>query len=231
MRGIFVIGTDTAVGKTVVAGALVAALRERGADAGVMKPFSSGSREDAVFLKRASGVKESVEEVSPFYFKHPLAPYASLKLEQRVFGPRGWVKRVGLVWKRHAFWVVEGIGGALVPITKDYDCLDAAKEAGLPVVIVGRLGLGTINHTFLTVQAAKARGVKIAGVILNATKPARGLAEKTNPAVIQELVGVPLLGVFPYCSASMMRDRKQLAQIAQKNLGAALCEIASRRSQ
>jgi len=219
MKGVFVLGTDTGVGKTVVAGALAAFLRANGRDAGVMKPFASGSYGDTLFLKKASGVTETRDEITPFYFKHPLAPYASLQLEKRRFSPRGWVKRLGPVWDRHDFWVVEGIGGALVPITKDYDCLDAAKETGLPALIVSRLGLGAINHSLLTVRAARARGLRVLGLVLNASAPGRpGLAEKTNPKAIAELAGCPVLGVFPRLGAPELADPKKLVQAAKKHL-------------
>lgn len=216
--GIFILGTDTAVGKTVIAGALAAALRARGTDAGVMKPFASGSREDTVFLKKASGVDENLLEITPFYFEHPLAPYASLELEGREFKPRGWVKRAARVWRKHDFWVVEGIGGALVPITRNYDCLDAAAECGFPVVIVSRLGLGAINHSLLTVRSARARGLKVLGIVLNQTGSRYGLAEKTNPKVIAELSGVPVLGIFPRVSTSVLSNPRALVTAAKKHL-------------
>lgn len=216
--GLFILGTDTAVGKTVIAGALAAALRERGVDAGVLKPFASGSWEDSLFLQKTSGVAESLGEITPFYFKHPLAPYASLRLENRDFKARGWVKRIRTTWRKHDFWVVEGIGGALVPITRDYDCLDAAKECGFGVVIVSRLGLGAINHSLLTVRAARARGLKVLGIVLNAARPSRGLAEKTNPRVIGELAAAPVLGIFPHCSKVVLKDPRALVRIAKKHL-------------
>ncbi len=224
MKGIFVLGTDTAVGKTVIAGAFAALLRAQGKDAGVLKPFASGSYGDTTFLKKASGVVETRDEITPFYFKHPLAPYASLRLEKRRprLSPRGWVKRLGRagLWDRHDFWVVEGIGGALVPITKDYDCLDAARETGLPVIVISRLGLGAINHSLLTVRAARARGLKVLGIVLNAAGAAGrpGLAEKTNPEIIAELAGCPVLGVFPRLSPAELNDPKKLVRTAKKHL-------------
>ena len=117
-------------------------------------------------------------------------------------------------WAKHDFWVVEGIGGALVPITRDYDCLDAARETGFPVVVVSRLGLGAINHSLLTVRAARARGLEVLGIVLNATSARLGLPEKTNPKVIQELARVPVLGIFPHVSP----DPAALAPLAKKHL-------------
>ncbi len=222
MKGIFVTGTDTAVGKTVISGALAAALRSQGVETGVMKPFASGGWDDILFLKKASGVDETREAITPFYFKYPLAPYASLKLEKRRFNPRGWVKRLKPIWARHDFWVVEGIGGALVPITRDYDCLDAAKETGFPILIVSRLGLGAINHSLLTVRAAQARGLRILGIVLNASGSRPGIAEKTNPTVIRDLSGVPVLGVFPRCSSAALQSPPRLAAAAKKHLEAVL---------
>lgn len=220
MKGIFVTGTDTAVGKTVISGALAAALRAQGADVGVMKPFASGGWDDTAFLQKASGVAETREEITPFFFKHPLAPYASLRIEKRRFEPRGWVKRIGRagLWRRHGFWVVEGIGGALVPIARRYDCLDAAKELGFPVLVVSRLGLGAINHSLLTVRAVRERGLRALGIVLNAAGTGSGLAERTNPRVIAELAGTPVLGIFPRLSAADLKASGVLARTAKKHL-------------
>ncbi|HLD75466.1 MAG TPA: ATP-dependent dethiobiotin synthetase BioD, partial [Candidatus Norongarragalinales archaeon] len=96
------------------------------------------------------------------------------------------------------FIVVEGIGGLLVPFTNNYFVADLVKEFDLPVVIVARTGLGTINHTLLTVQAAKNRGLQVKGIILNGQPESNlSLAEKTNPRIVADLTGVPVLGVLP----------------------------------
>ncbi len=221
MKGIFVTGTDTGIGKTVVAAAIAAALRKRGVSVGVLKPFASGSWDDTRFLKKAAGVSDKLEAITPFYFKYPLAPYASLKLEHRSVHPHEVLERTAAVFRKYSFVVVEGIGGASVPVTNLYEASDMAKDLGLPAVIVARLGLGTLNHALLTREHLGRKGVDCRGVILNARFGFRGgLAEKTNPAALKEL-GLAVLGIFPRLRFSFERNAlflKNLAETAEKHI-------------
>lgn len=227
MKGIFITGTDTAVGKTIVSAALAAAFHGRGVKVGVLKPFASGSWDDTRLLKAAARMPESLSEITPFFFKHPLAPYASLKLEKRKIDPRTLKRRLQPIAKRYDFWVVEGIGGAAVPITRDWDALDTARLLGLPVLIVARLSLGTLNHTLLTIDRVRRKGLELKGIVLNAFPPKKkaGPAEKTNPSMIAELSGERLLGIFPGLSPRDAKNPSKLARIAEKHieLGKILC--------
>lgn len=198
-KGIFVTGTDTGVGKTFVAAGIGAALRKRGTDVGVMKPVATGGcpSQDALLLARAVSCGDPIEQINPVCLAEPLAPTVAARRAGRAV-------EMGKVWEafralsaRHEFMIVEGIGGLLVPLAEGLTVADLAKGMGLPLVIVGRAGLGAINHALLTVEAARARSLRIAGVVLNqAEAGAWGTAEETNPGEIAAHAGVRILGVI-----------------------------------
>jgi dethiobiotin synthetase len=186
----FVTGTDTGVGKTHVTAALLRAIP----GAGAFKPIACGpgGRNDAKIFARH--MKLPVDAVNPVYLRHPLAPSVAARLERRRIDLKTIRSAYAQLATRYAPLFVEGAGGLLVPIKRNYYVADLARELCLPVIIVGRLSLGTINHTLLTVRQAQAAGLKIAGIILNDT----GHAEVTNIHTIRELSGVPLLGVVEH---------------------------------
>ena len=218
MKGLFVTGTDTGIGKTVVAGAVAAALARRGVKVGVFKPFASGSWDDTRFLKKAAGVSDALDAITPFYFKYPLAPLASLKLERRSIRAHEVLERAVPLFKKYDFVVVEGVGGAAVPITNLYEASDAAKDLGIPAVIVARLGLGTLNHALLTREHLARKGIECRGAILNARFGSpRGLAEKTNPGILNDL-SLRVLGIFPKVSAMRLKNPRFLAAEAEKHI-------------
>lgn len=202
--GIFITATDTGVGKTVVAAALAMALKERGIKVGVMKPVATGCQGDtrlismdAVFLLEAAE-NEYPKLTSPTRLKHPLAPNVAAALERKEIDVAQIHQAYQELQKYYDFIIVEGIGGLLVPITKNYFVANMIREFHLPILIVARSGLGTINHTLLTVDAAAIRGFEVKGVIFNRMQTVNcSLAELTNPKVIQEVSGVPVLGTLP----------------------------------
>jgi dethiobiotin synthetase len=195
------------VGKTVVAAALIMALKKEGLKVCGMKPVESGCKRkggalipaDGNFLKEASEVEEPIESITPVRFVEPLAPWvAAARRRTRVDLKKIWLKFRKLSGRYDAV-VVEGIGGLMVPIKEDYFVSDLAADIGLPVIVVASAFLGTINHTLLTVEHALGKGLNVAGVILNhPVKPERTVAEKTNPDAIEKLAPVPLIGVMPY---------------------------------
>lgn len=208
-KGIFITGTDTGVGKTYVAAGIASQLRRDGVDVGVMKPAETGCAvrggkllpRDALHLMKAAGAKDSLDLVCPVRLRKPLAPSVAAFLEGRRIDPKRMYDAFHSLSRRHAFMIVESAGGIMVPITKAYSFLDLAQDLGLPVLIVARPGLGTINHAMLTVNALKARGLTIAGIVISyaeARKP--GLAEKTSPAVIEEISGIRILGIVRHAS-------------------------------
>ena len=213
MNGIFVTATDTDIGKTIVAGHIACAIGSLGYDAGVMKPVASGCgcrknrvtgeeqliAGDAELLAELSGSTDPLEEIAPLCFREPLAPMPAAEIENKPVDldlvRRAWA---GLS-ARHDFMVVEGIGGVMVPITAGYYLLDMIVEFGLPALVVTRIGLGTLNHTILTVDALRAHGVEVAGIVMNECKPAEDSpAEKTNPAVLEKCLDLPVICTIPH---------------------------------
>ncbi len=206
-RGFFVTGTDTGVGKTVVTAALATVLRERGQDVGVMKPFASGCvrrreglvSEDAEVLAKAAEALEPLEAICPVRFAEPLAPtVAAARAGTAVDLDAMWA-----AWRRlraaHAWMLVEGIGGLLCPVTPDRLLGDLAGGFDLPLLIVARPGLGTLNHTLLTVEAARRRQLRFAGILVCGYNIDTGdAAELTNPDELQRVTGLPVLALMPY---------------------------------
>ncbi|MBI4115583.1 MAG: dethiobiotin synthase [Candidatus Omnitrophica bacterium] len=203
--GIFITGTDTGVGKTVVAAGLALVLKERGMRVGVMKPvatgcFGDGKRlvsEDAVYLFEAAE-NEYAPLTNPLRFRNPLAPSVASVIEKKEIPIEKILKAFKELQRHYDFLIVEGIGGLLVPITKEYFVANLIHEMGLPLLIVAKGGLGTINHTLLTVDAAVMRGFEIRGIIFNRMPRVNfSIAEITNPKVVHDLTGVPILGTLP----------------------------------
>ena len=207
-RGLFIVGTDTGVGKTFVTALAARAALRRGLSVGVYKPACSGATRDAAgaivwedvrSLEAAVECRFESQRICPQRFAAPLAPPVAARLEGRTVD--GTLLREGAHWweGRVELLLVEGVGGLLCPLTEQETVADLVRDLGYPLVIVSRLGLGTINHTLLTVRQAQALGLEIRGVILNDTQGGRrGLAERTNIEVLPELTGVPLLGVVPH---------------------------------
>lgn len=193
LKGVFIAGTDTGVGKTYVACALAHALRKKNIDVGVMKPFATGSRQDVVLLRRAAGVKDSLDRVNPIFLKKPLAPWVAARLEKRKIKNQKICNAYSLLKERHSFMIVEGVGGLLVPIGKNFFVLDLISQLKLPVILVARAGLGTINHTLLSLGALRRKKIRVLSVILSNT--GQSLAEKTNPDVLKHFSNVPILSL------------------------------------
>ena len=205
-RGIFITGTDTGVGKTIVAATLARLLRMNGARVGVMKPVTSGCREeggklvsdDALLLCKAAGVELS-DDVAPFCLREALAPSDAAKID----GVRIDFSVIKAAFSRLAssydYVIVEGAGGLMVPLSGGLLVADLARELELPLLVVARPGLGTINHTVLTCFAAQQLGLRVAGVIINGMPEHPGLAEKGAPHQIGSLCGASVLGVWPQC--------------------------------
>lgn len=197
-NGHFITGTDTGVGKTYVTALILAELRRRGVKAAAFKPIAcgKGGRRDAEIYAKLMNDEQPLDVINPIYLRNPLAPSVAAKLEGKRIDLRRVFASYKLLGAKYDVVLVEGAGGLLVPIKRNYFVADLAKELGLPVVIVARLGLGTINHSLLTVR--QARGLRIAGIVLNDTTGKRGLAEKTNIVEIPKLTGVPLFGVVSH---------------------------------
>ena len=191
-QGLFILGTDTGVGKTVVTCLLAHQLRDQGLPVGVMKPYLSGNWEDARLLRRAAGLKESLKTISPAFFKKPLAPI--LNYSSNAESHRDWQKVCAgfqSLKKRYTPLLVEGIGGVLVPLGNQKTIADLAHEFHFPVWLVARPGLGTINHVLLSLEALKKRRVRVTRLVFSGYS-GQDLAEKTNPILIKKLTALPL---------------------------------------
>lgn len=228
-KGIFITGTDTGVGKTVVAGGLACALKREGLDVGVIKPVETGCIEtdegliapDADFLINITGVKDKIDLVAPYRFKEPLAPSVAAEIEGREIDIEKIITSYNLLTKMHDFVIVEGTGGLLVPIWKDLLFIDLIKSLSVPIIIVARMGLGAINHTLLTVRCARSAGIEIIGIIFNHLDNKKdGIAEKTNPNIIKRLCNIPILGIIPFI------DKLKTEEIEAKDLRTIFLENA-----
>lgn len=193
-NGVFVTGTDTGVGKTLVSAGIGLTLKKKGIDVGIMKPISTGGipGNDVKFLMEVIGLKDKISIVNPVALKNPLSPYVASKIERKRINLNKVFTSYEKLKKIHDFIIVEGIGGVLVPILKDYFVVDLIKELKLPVVIVSRAGLGTINHTLMTIRTLEQRRIKILGIVMNCFT-GKELSELTNPQVIEELTNYSIL--------------------------------------
>jgi len=209
---LFITGTDTGVGKTYVTALLLAELRRRGVNAAGFKPIACGDRHDARQYWQLMNRAVPLDVINPVCLRHPLAPSVAARLERRRIDLKRIRANYQLLTANHHPVLVEGAGGLLVPIKRNYFVADLARDLGLPVVIVARLGLGTINHTLLTVRQAQAAGLKVTGVILNDTTGRRGLAERTNAQIVPELCGLPLLGIVARGATSGQSTLNRLLQ-------------------
>lgn len=211
MRGLFVTGTDTGVGKTEVAAALVAGWRAAGLDVGAMKPAQSGLEEgvpsDADRLRAAAGGGDPLELVCPYALHAPLAPGVAARLEGVEIDVGRILGAARALAARHAALVVEGAGGLLVPLAEGATYADLAVLLRLPVLVVARAGLGTVNHAALTCEALRARGLEVAGVVLNRPAPAEDPSEPHNPAEIERLTGARVLATLPHVADPEARAR------------------------
>jgi len=197
-KGYFITGTDTEVGKTVATYVLGLLYQSKGLDVGIMKPIQCAGS-DAKLLKKLLNVKDSIEDINPFYAKEPLSPHIAFSRSKRKVSIKKILNSYKKLAAKHEMLLVEGAGGLLVPIKKGYLMADLIRELELEVIIVSRLGLGTINHTMLTIQQARNLGLKIRGVIFNEGKnKSIGISEKTNPKTIKDIEKVPILGTIPF---------------------------------
>jgi dethiobiotin synthetase len=206
VRGIFVTGTDTEVGKSVIAAGLTATLRARRVQAVYFKAVQSGCPEedgrliatDARLAQTMAGLAESLSLLTPVTLQLPLAPavaaaQANVRIDLEVIA-QAYRNLAG----RYEFMVVEGAGGLYVPlIDTTFLVLDLARWLNLPVLVVARPGLGTINHTVMTVKTVEQAGLPVVGVVLNQYPEQPNLAARTNPQVIAALTGRPILARVP----------------------------------
>jgi len=225
MKGIFITGTDTGIGKTFITAHLASVLQRRHIDVGVMKPIHTGCKirkgrlilEDTILLIRSAGVDDPIELVTPYAFREPVAPYVAA-LKNNVDIDIGKILRsFETLCRRHDYILVEGIGGPLVPISERLYVVDLIKRFKLPALIVTRPGLGTINHTLLTVDCLKRKKIPIVGIIINYRNRGRNtIAERSAPRILEKLSGVSILGTIPWNSRKTTADLHPFLELSHR---------------
>ena len=239
--GIFVTGTDTGVGKTVVSASLALQMKRQGYTVGVMKPVETGisnagmAQSDAVRLQAIVESDDALAAICPFLFELPLAPLAAAQAERRQIDPAVIHKVYRLLSRQYDYLVVEGVGGIHVPLAPNIDVLDLIVQMKLPVVVVGRSRLGGINHALLTVEAVRRRKIPIAAIVLNQTEPGRSkldrLQERTTVEILRKKAGVPVLGPLPYRSELSRQFRRSVTRLAQSTAIKKLAKIVRRAAR
>lgn len=220
--GVFVTGTDTGVGKTLAACALVHALRARGLRVAPMKPVAAGAspyldrwaNADTLALAEAAGAdRPAVDEITPLLLREAMAPHIAAERERRPITLAPLVEAHRHLAFRADYTVVEGVGGFLVPLGASLDSADLAAALGLPVVLVVGLRLGCLNHALLTAAAIAHAGLPLAGWIANGIDPAMAAADENVSALAQRLPA-PLIGRFPYAPDPDARELAPLLDVS-----------------
>jgi dethiobiotin synthetase len=237
--GLFVTGTDTGVGKTLVAGALAAAAHDCGVRVGVMKPVESGCQRrdgrlvprDAIFLREMSGCGASLELVNPYALQHPLAPALAAELESVSID----LARLDLCYRtlaaEYSPVIVEGAGGLLTPLCGGLTMRDLAVMLRLPVLVVARNTLGAINHAMLTVESARRVGLDVIGIVLNRPAFTEDDATRTNATSLRRWGGAPFIGEIPFLP-SLDRGTLALRGIdLASQIGASRARIQGRQAR
>ena len=216
-KGIYIIGTDTGIGKTVITAGIGAILSKSGIDVAVMKPVQSGTLpgilSDSEILIQSVNSKDPQELVNPYRFRLPLAPYPASIEEKTVIKPEKIINSYKKLAQLHQLVLVEGVGGLVVPITKNYTQVDLIKDLELPVLIIARMGLGTINHTCMTIEICRNNGIEVLGVIFNKPGKQADISEKTNPEIIRSITGISILGKVPYITGLKSGPKKWESKI------------------
>jgi dethiobiotin synthetase len=198
LRGVFVTGTDTGVGKSVLAASACAALAARGERVAAFKPVVTGLDDepgefghDHELLAAAANSGQAPDDVAPYRFRPPLSPHLAAELAGERIEPARLLEAA----RPHELLVCEGVGGLMVPITTGYLVRDLAVDLALPVLVAARTGLGTINHTLLTVEAARTAGLRVVGVVMTPWPKQPAEIERSNRETIERLSRVPVSGL------------------------------------
>ena len=203
MKSFFITGTDTDVGKTYITAGLAVTLRKMGLDIGVMKPFAAGTAqkkgfksEDIEILSKAAQVNDPENLINPQFFKISASPYTAwkkLKIKPKVSTILSSFKKLS---KLHETILVEGMGGVMTPILKDYYITNLIKDMKIPTILVTRSKVGTVNHTIMTVKMCEKYKIPIKGIIINNFD--MGYPVKQLTSDLQNLTGIKVLGSIPF---------------------------------
>lgn len=226
-KGIFIIGIDTEIGKTTIAAGLSNLLFRKGIEIGVMKPFATGIKRyskdfkslDTKMLKDASGNKDNDNIINPFFYSIPTAPYLAkkiLKLKENI-DIEEILNKYKEIEIRHDFTIVEGIGGLMVPLSKDFSVADLASIINIPIILITSNRIGSINHIIMTSRLAILYKLKIKGIIINNKckflETYYKLITNSLPRVVEELTQCKVLATIPYIKKP---TAKKIANILEK---------------
>jgi len=205
MKAYFITGTDTGVGKTAITAGISGSLRKAGVNVGVMKPIATGIPQkigfksaDVEIIVGASNSKDPEDLINPVFFPIPTSPYDATKLLSLSVDVSLILSSFTKLLSVHDVLLVEGIGGIMTPITKQFFIADMIKMMNIETIIVTRATLGTLNHTMLTYDACKERGIKVKGIIINNFDEKGSPVEKNAPTTLHEITGLDILGVVPF---------------------------------
>lgn len=212
IKGIFIIGIDTEIGKTTISAGLGNLLFRRGIKTGVMKPFATASKkysnnfksQDSKLLKEATGNKDKDDIINPYFYSIPTAPYLAkkiLKINEDI-NPEEVLSKYKEIEKRHQFTIVEGIGGLMVPLNKNFYLADLAALINIPVILIMSNKIGSINHILMTYKLALLYKLKIKGIIINnklkfSYSSSRAINNNLQ-AIVEEITGTKVLATIPY---------------------------------
>ena len=203
----FITGIDTNIGKTFCSSLLLSAIKEKGIDAGYMKPVETGveigkdgSRKyiDGLYVKTYCDLKENLDVITPYTFRQPLSPYAAIKKEGGELCIKEILFKFYELNKIHDYMLVEGAGGMLVPLKRGHFMIDIAKYLDAGVVLVTKAGLGMINQTLLSIEYALNKGIKMSGIIINNVLGENDESVSSNKEILCEFTDVPIIGEIPY---------------------------------
>ncbi len=205
MKAYFITGTDTGVGKTSITAGLAGSMRKLGVNVGVMKPIASGIPQktgfkspDVDIIVEASRTKDSEDLINPVFLPIPTSPYDATKLLSLPVDMPLILTTFTKLLSIHDVLLVEGIGGIMTPITKNFFVADMIKAMSIETIIVTRATLGTLNHTMMTYQLCKDYGIKVKGLVINNFDEKGTAAEKNAPITLHEITGLDILGVVPF---------------------------------
>jgi dethiobiotin synthetase len=223
VKAYFITGTDTGVGKTSITAGLAGSMRKLGIDVGIMKPIATGypsktgfKSSDVAKLVEAASITDPENLINPVFLSLPTSPYDATKLLELSVDMPLIFEQFKKLLSLHEILLVEGIGGIMTPITKNFFVADMIKGMGIETIIVTRATIGTLNHTVMTCKMCKDYGIKIRGLIINNFDEKGTPAEKNAPSTLYELTNIPILGIIPFIKD--LNNTEKLIECVGKNI-------------
>ncbi len=222
MKSYFVTGTDTGVGKTAITAGIAGSLRKLGINVGIMKPIATGypqkagyKSSDVTILAEAAGIKDPEELINPVFLPIPTSPYDATKLLSVPIEMPSILTKFKKLLSLHDVMLIEGIGGVMTPITKNFFVADMIKAMAIETIIVTRATLGTLNHTVMTCKTCKDYDIKVKGLVINNFDEKGSPAEKSAPTTLYELTGINIIGIIPFIKDLNQID-KMIEMVSKK---------------